>query len=141
MFVLVTPAGIARTTCPSAVTKNRVRPWFRHTWEPEAALLDSIEYSHLSGRSERHSQALCLLRHAKSCRRNHRRIQVNHSSPYFWETYADHLIFRGIGLAVTRSLLKEHNARVVTISRTRTPELSQLIQEHEQSLLTLECNM
>ncbi|KAG1871621.1 hypothetical protein F4604DRAFT_1769108 [Suillus subluteus] len=48
---------------------------------------------------------------------------------------------RGIGLAVTRSLLKEHNAHVVTISRTRTPELSQLIQEHEQSLLTLECDI
>ncbi|KAG2037571.1 hypothetical protein BDR03DRAFT_956957 [Suillus americanus] len=48
---------------------------------------------------------------------------------------------RGIGLAVTHSLLKEHNARVVTISRTRTPELSQLIQEHEQSLLALECDI
>ncbi|KAG2141040.1 hypothetical protein DEU56DRAFT_885581 [Suillus clintonianus] len=48
---------------------------------------------------------------------------------------------RGIGLAVTRSLLKEHNAHVVTISRTRTPELSQLIQEHKQSLLALECNV
>lgn len=48
---------------------------------------------------------------------------------------------KGIGLAVTRSLLKEHNACVVTISRTRTPELSQLIQEHKQSLLTLECDI
>ncbi|KAG0706628.1 hypothetical protein DFH29DRAFT_900532 [Suillus ampliporus] len=48
---------------------------------------------------------------------------------------------RGIGLAVTRSLLKELNANVVTISRTRTPELSQLIQEHERSLLTIECDI
>ncbi|KAG1730681.1 uncharacterized protein EDB91DRAFT_1059275 [Suillus paluster] len=48
---------------------------------------------------------------------------------------------RGIGLAVTQSLLKELNANVVTISRTRTPELSQLIEEHKQSLLTIECDI
>ncbi|OJA09385.1 hypothetical protein AZE42_06822 [Rhizopogon vesiculosus] len=48
---------------------------------------------------------------------------------------------RGIGLAVTRTLLKEHSARVITLSRTRTPELSQLVQEHQQALLSIECDV
>jgi len=49
-------------------------------------------------------------------------------------TNSELTIFRGIGLAVTRSLLEEHSARVVTLLRTRTPELNQLVQEHHQAL-------
>ncbi|KAG8703927.1 hypothetical protein FRC08_002556 [Ceratobasidium sp. 394] len=45
---------------------------------------------------------------------------------------------RGIGLAVVGALLKSYNARVVTLSRTRTPEISALSSEHPDDLAILE---
>ncbi|KAJ1309200.1 hypothetical protein OPQ81_004869 [Rhizoctonia solani] len=45
---------------------------------------------------------------------------------------------RGIGLAVVGALLKSYKARVVTLSRTRTPEISALASEHQESLELLE---
>ncbi|KAH7343248.1 hypothetical protein B0J17DRAFT_641587 [Rhizoctonia solani] len=45
---------------------------------------------------------------------------------------------RGIGLAVVGALLKSYKARVVTLSRTRTPEISALASEHQGSLEILE---
>ncbi|KAL5636458.1 hypothetical protein ACGC1H_000426 [Rhizoctonia solani] len=45
---------------------------------------------------------------------------------------------RGIGLAVVGALLKSYKARVVTLSRTRTPEISALASEHPDSLALLE---
>ncbi|CAE6486638.1 unnamed protein product [Rhizoctonia solani] len=45
---------------------------------------------------------------------------------------------RGIGLAVVGALLKSYKARVVTLSRTRSPELSALVSEHQDSLAPLE---
>ncbi|ELU45368.1 short-chain dehydrogenase [Rhizoctonia solani AG-1 IA] len=44
----------------------------------------------------------------------------------------------GIGLAVVGALLKSYKARVVTLSRTRSPELSALVSEHQDSLAPLE---
>ncbi|TCD68187.1 hypothetical protein EIP91_011358 [Steccherinum ochraceum] len=48
---------------------------------------------------------------------------------------------KGIGLAVTRLLLDKFGANVVAISRTTTPELSQLHQSHAKSLLIHECDV
>ncbi|KAG8716144.1 hypothetical protein FRC11_008625 [Ceratobasidium sp. 423] len=45
---------------------------------------------------------------------------------------------RGIGLAVVGALLKSYKARVVTLSRTRTPEISALASEHQDSLVLFE---
>ncbi|CAE6365497.1 unnamed protein product [Rhizoctonia solani] len=45
---------------------------------------------------------------------------------------------RGIGLAVVGALLKSYKARVVTFSRTRSPEISALASEHQDSLALLE---
>ncbi|EUC66274.1 short-chain dehydrogenase/reductase, putative [Rhizoctonia solani AG-3 Rhs1AP] len=45
---------------------------------------------------------------------------------------------RGIGLAVVGALLKSYEARVVALSRTRTPEISALASEHPDSLALLE---
>ncbi|KAG8746759.1 hypothetical protein FRC10_003742 [Ceratobasidium sp. 414] len=45
---------------------------------------------------------------------------------------------RGIGLAVVDALLKSYNARVVTLSRTRTPEITALSSEHPDNLAILE---
>ncbi|CAE6467528.1 unnamed protein product [Rhizoctonia solani] len=45
---------------------------------------------------------------------------------------------RGIGLAVVGALLKSYKARVITLSRTRTPEISALASEHQGSLEILE---
>ncbi|KAG8742890.1 hypothetical protein FRC12_015238, partial [Ceratobasidium sp. 428] len=45
---------------------------------------------------------------------------------------------RGIGLAVVGALLKSYNARVVTLSRTRTPEITGLASGHPESLAILE---
>jgi NAD(P)-dependent dehydrogenase (short-subunit alcohol dehydrogenase family) len=46
--------------------------------------------------------------------------------------------FRGIGLAVTRILLRKFNANVVALSRSRTPELTKL---SSKSLLIVECDV
>ncbi|KAH7920162.1 short-chain dehydrogenase [Leucogyrophana mollusca] len=48
---------------------------------------------------------------------------------------------KGIGLAVTRSLLEEHNAIVVALSRTRTPELDALFAANSHTLLVVECDV
>ncbi|CAE7203649.1 unnamed protein product [Rhizoctonia solani] len=45
---------------------------------------------------------------------------------------------RGIGLAVVGALLNSYKARVVTLSRTRTPEISALASEHQDNLALLE---
>ena len=47
-------------------------------------------------------------------------------------------VYRGIGLAVTRHLLRKFNVNVVAISRSRTPELLELSSE---SLLIVNCDM
>jgi NAD(P)-dependent dehydrogenase (short-subunit alcohol dehydrogenase family) len=44
---------------------------------------------------------------------------------------------RGIGLAVTKILLQEFDAAVVAISRTETPELSELKAKHSSLLVNL----
>ncbi|KAF9226540.1 NAD(P)-binding protein [Gyrodon lividus] len=48
---------------------------------------------------------------------------------------------KGIGFAVTKSLLEEHNANVVALSRSRTPELDILIEAHRCSLLAIPCDV
>ncbi|KAH7914189.1 hypothetical protein BJ138DRAFT_1133540 [Hygrophoropsis aurantiaca] len=48
---------------------------------------------------------------------------------------------KGIGLAVARSLLEEHNAIVVALSRTRTSDLDKLLQANTTSLLTIQCDV
>ncbi|KAH0839864.1 hypothetical protein J3R83DRAFT_815 [Lanmaoa asiatica] len=48
---------------------------------------------------------------------------------------------KGIGLAVVKSLLEEHNASVVALARSRTPELTQLIDAHPASLLAISCDV
>ncbi|EGO01955.1 hypothetical protein SERLA73DRAFT_177619 [Serpula lacrymans var. lacrymans S7.3] len=48
---------------------------------------------------------------------------------------------KGIGLAVARSLLDEHNASVVALSRTRTKELTDLCEKHTSSLLFIACDV
>ncbi|KAH7887678.1 hypothetical protein F5I97DRAFT_2010812 [Phlebopus sp. FC_14] len=48
---------------------------------------------------------------------------------------------KGIGLAVTTSLLEEHRALVVALSRSTTPELNQLCDRHGSSLLSVECDV
>jgi NAD(P)-dependent dehydrogenase (short-subunit alcohol dehydrogenase family) len=50
-------------------------------------------------------------------------------------------ISRGIGLAVTKLLVEEFGAIVVAISRTRTPELADLLGMHKGSLLAVECSV
>jgi NAD(P)-dependent dehydrogenase (short-subunit alcohol dehydrogenase family) len=45
---------------------------------------------------------------------------------------------RGIGLAIARTLLTVHGARVATLQRTITPELEALKQQFPDSLLTLQ---
>jgi NAD(P)-dependent dehydrogenase (short-subunit alcohol dehydrogenase family) len=45
---------------------------------------------------------------------------------------------KGIGLAVTRILLRKFNANVIAISRSRTPELTELSSE---SLLIIACDV
>ncbi|KAL4076054.1 hypothetical protein J3A83DRAFT_4088848, partial [Scleroderma citrinum] len=45
---------------------------------------------------------------------------------------------RGIGYAVTKSLLNEHNARVVAISRSKPPSLEQLEAQHTGTLLCIQ---
>ncbi|KIJ70033.1 hypothetical protein HYDPIDRAFT_104715 [Hydnomerulius pinastri MD-312] len=48
---------------------------------------------------------------------------------------------KGIGIAVVRSLLEEHGANVVAISRSRTPELNELAGKHGTSLFISECDV
>ncbi|KIJ20235.1 hypothetical protein PAXINDRAFT_67052 [Paxillus involutus ATCC 200175] len=48
---------------------------------------------------------------------------------------------KGIGFAVTKSLLEEHNANVVALSRSITPELNILIEAHPSSLLAIPCDV
>jgi NAD(P)-dependent dehydrogenase (short-subunit alcohol dehydrogenase family) len=48
---------------------------------------------------------------------------------------------RGIGLAVTTILLEQLGALVVAISRTRSPELVELLKKYNANLLTIECNV
>ncbi|THH15215.1 hypothetical protein EW146_g5237 [Bondarzewia mesenterica] len=48
---------------------------------------------------------------------------------------------KGLGLAITTILLKEFNATVVAISRTRTPEIIELLNAHTGSLKVVECSV
>ncbi|KAG8218572.1 hypothetical protein J3R82DRAFT_4213 [Butyriboletus roseoflavus] len=48
---------------------------------------------------------------------------------------------KGIGLAVVKSLLEEHHACVVALARSRTPELTQLVDAHPASLLAISCDV
>ncbi|KAF9247287.1 hypothetical protein BU15DRAFT_39073 [Melanogaster broomeanus] len=48
---------------------------------------------------------------------------------------------KGIGFAVTKSLLEEHNANVVALSRSITPELNLLIESHRSSLFAISCDI
>ncbi|KAG9317396.1 hypothetical protein JVU11DRAFT_1595 [Chiua virens] len=48
---------------------------------------------------------------------------------------------KGIGLAVVKSLLEEFSANVVALARSRTPELTQLIDAHPTSLLSISCDV
>jgi len=45
---------------------------------------------------------------------------------------------RGIGLAITKLLLTEFSANVVTLSRSKTPELVSLQEAHSESLMNLQ---
>lgn len=48
---------------------------------------------------------------------------------------------RGLGLAVTQLLLDKFGCIVVAISRTRTPEIEQLLATHGGSLSVIECDV
>ncbi|TDL29567.1 short-chain dehydrogenase [Rickenella mellea] len=48
---------------------------------------------------------------------------------------------KGIGLAVTKILLEDFNAIVVALSRTRTPELLDLLNRHQSTLMTFEADV
>lgn len=48
---------------------------------------------------------------------------------------------KGIGLAVTKILLTEFHATVVSLSRSTTPELEQLAQAHSDNLLVIPCDV
>ncbi|CAL1700765.1 unnamed protein product [Somion occarium] len=48
---------------------------------------------------------------------------------------------KGIGLAVTRILLEEFGAHVVTLSRSKSPELLKLTKAHPAALLAIECDV
>jgi len=48
---------------------------------------------------------------------------------------------KGIGLAVTRILLESLGSIVVAISRTRTPEIVQLLKTHASTLFPIECSV
>ncbi|KAL4241942.1 NAD(P)-binding domain superfamily protein [Abortiporus biennis] len=48
---------------------------------------------------------------------------------------------RGIGLAVSKILLAEFGACVVAISRTRSAQLSDLLQSYPKTLSSIECNV
>lgn len=48
---------------------------------------------------------------------------------------------KGIGLAVAKILLETFDARVVAISRTRSPELLELLERHTTRVLTVECDV
>ncbi|EIW82138.1 short-chain dehydrogenase [Coniophora puteana RWD-64-598 SS2] len=48
---------------------------------------------------------------------------------------------KGIGLAVTRSLLEEHNAAVVAVSRSETDQLVSLSKQHPQALSIISCDV
>lgn len=48
---------------------------------------------------------------------------------------------RGIGFAVTKSLLNEHAARVVALSRSKPPSLEQLEAQHADALLCIQCDV
>ncbi|KAI0638152.1 short-chain dehydrogenase [Trametes polyzona] len=48
---------------------------------------------------------------------------------------------KGLGLAIAKILLETFNANVVTLSRTKTPELRSLSDAHAESLLALECDV
>ncbi|KZS98052.1 NAD(P)-binding protein [Sistotremastrum niveocremeum HHB9708] len=48
---------------------------------------------------------------------------------------------RGIGLAVVRILLDDLDAIVVTLSRTRTPELRELLSKHISTLMVIDCDV
>lgn len=77
-----------------------------------------------------------LRRSAQTRRRRHWRIQVR---PRLMHENFSLLSQknRGIGLAVTTTLLEEFNAVVVAIARTRTPELVALLDKHPADLLTI----
>jgi NAD(P)-dependent dehydrogenase (short-subunit alcohol dehydrogenase family) len=49
--------------------------------------------------------------------------------------------FRGIGLAVAEILLSKFNTKVLSLSRSRTPELDQLAQKHPEDLQIIQCDM
>ena len=48
---------------------------------------------------------------------------------------------RGIGLAITKLLLEKFRTSVVAISRTESPELTQLAQAHGQAFQHYKCDV